>query len=96
MYKVILIDDEYMILQGLQKLIQWEQLGIELVGTFDDGIDALDYVRENPVDIVITDVSMPVMTGIEFVAQSQEEDINFNFIINCAFFESKIEVGCKI
>lgn len=87
MYKVILIDDEYMILQGLQKLIQWEQLGIELVGTFDDGIDALDYVRENPVDIVITDVSMPVMTGIEFVAQSQEEDINFNFIILSGYQE---------
>lgn len=87
MYKVILVDDEYMILAGLEKLIQWETLGIELVGSFSDGIDALDFVRENPVDIVITDVSMPVMTGIEFVSQAQEEDINFNFIILSGYQE---------
>lgn len=87
MYKAILLDDEYMILAGLDRLINWEALGIECVAKLSDGQEGLDYVREHPVDIVITDVSMPRMTGIEFVKQAQEEGINFNFIILSGYQE---------
>lgn len=87
MYKVILLDDEYMILKGLQKMIQWEGLGIECVGAFSNGQEALDYVKENPVDIAITDVNMPVLSGIDFVEKSQDLGINFNFIILSGYQE---------
>lgn len=87
MYKVILLDDEYMILAGLEKLIKWDELGIELVAKLSDGQEGLEYVQKNPVDIVITDVSMPRMSGIEFVKQAQEEGINFNFIILSGYQE---------
>ncbi|WP_081314984.1 response regulator [Brochothrix thermosphacta] len=70
MYKLLLVDDEYMILNGLKKIINWENMGIEISGTAKNGQEALDFIREHPVDIVITDVTMPAMSGIEFVQQA--------------------------
>ena len=86
-YKVLLVDDEYMILSGLEKLINWEDLKLKLVGKVNDGQSALEFVRENEVDIVITDVSMPEMTGIDFIRASQKEGINFYFIIFSGYQE---------
>ncbi|UPU40054.1 response regulator [Erysipelothrix sp. Poltava] len=67
MYNVLLVDDEYMILSGLQKIINWDDLGLQCVGTASNGQEALEFVRKHPVDIVVTDVSMPEQSGIEFV-----------------------------
>lgn len=97
MIKAILVDDEYMIVQGLRKLINWKELGIECVGTFSDGLEALEYVRENPVDIVVTDVSMPRMSGIEFVREAQTENINFHFVILSGYQEFEyVQQGIKL
>lgn len=59
MYKVLLVDDEYMITEGLKKLIPFDHWNMEVVATAEDADQALDYVREHPVDVVITDVNMP-------------------------------------
>ena len=63
MYKVLLVDDEYMITEGLKRLIPFEKWDMEVVATANHADDALDYVREHPVDIVISDVNMPDKTG---------------------------------
>lgn len=81
MYKVLLVDDEYMIVRGLQKLIPWEELGFEIVGTAGNGQEALEFVKRQKVDIVITDVTMPILSGIDFLKQSQKESIFFRFIV---------------
>ena len=54
MYKVLLVDDEYMITEGLKKLIPFDHWNMEVVATAEDADQALDYVREYPVDVVIT------------------------------------------
>lgn len=87
MYNVLLVDDEYMILSGLKKIINWDVLGIQCIGTAANGEEALEFVRIHPVDIVVTDVSMPERSGIEFVQAAQEEDINFNFIVLSGYQE---------
>lgn len=87
MYNVLLVDDEYMILSGLQKIINWDDLGLQCVGTASNGQEALEFVRKHPVDIVVTDVSMPEQSGIEFVQAAQEEDINFNFVVLSGYQE---------
>lgn len=87
MYRMLLVDDEYMILAGLQKLIPWQELGIEIVGTAKNGQEALDFVRNNVVDIVISDVTMPLLSGIEFIRQAQSEDIYFHFLILSGYQE---------
>jgi len=72
MYKVLLVDDEYMITEGLKRLIPFEKWDMEVVATANHADDALDYVREHPVDIVISDVNMPGKTGLEMIGEMKE------------------------
>lgn len=87
MYKVLLVDDEYMILNGLQKLINWESLDMEIIGTARNGKKALDFMMENKVDIVLTDVTMPVLSGIDFIREAQKVANPFKFIIVSGYQE---------
>lgn len=87
MYKVLLVDDEYMILAGLQKLIDWESLGMEVVATARNGKKALDYIMEHSVDIILTDVSMPVLSGIDFIREAKKIAEPFKFIILSGYQE---------
>ena len=77
MLKVLLVDDEPFILQGLKVLIDWNAEGYEVVGAVRTGQEAIDYLKENPVDLVMTDIKMPVMSGIELL----EEVIRFQMHI---------------
>ena len=72
MYKVLLVDDEYMITEGLKRLIPFEKWDMEVVATANHADDALDYVREHPVDVVISDVNMPEKTGLEMIGEMKE------------------------
>ncbi len=65
MYRVILADDEPLILAGLCKKIQWEQLGFSICAQCEDGARLLEAVREHKPDLLIMDIRMPRMTGIE-------------------------------
>jgi len=65
MYKAVLVDDEQFDLIGLQQLIPWEELGIEIVFSANKPLAALGYVQDNEVDILISDIRMPVMSGLE-------------------------------
>lgn len=81
MLKVVLADDEKKILLLLQKLIDWERLGYEIVGTANDGLRALELVRELHPDLLITDVRMPGCSGIELIQQAKELQPDLHFII---------------
>ncbi len=65
MYKAILVDDEEAVLSGLKNHVNWQRHGVEIVGAFPNGQEAWNYVRERPVDLVVTDVCTPFMDGIE-------------------------------
>lgn len=65
----MLVDDEPLILQGLQYIIDWEEHGIELTGTACNGIKALELMKETPANIVITDIKMPKMDGLELIKE---------------------------
>jgi len=82
MLQVLLVDDEPFIVRGLQVLIDWEQEGYQIAGTAANGMEALDFLRENEVDIIISDIKMPVMTGIELLEILRKEKISeAHFII---------------
>lgn len=66
MYKLIIVDDEKEIREGLAAFA-WDSLGIEMNGMFGHGLDALHYAAEHPVDIVLTDIRMPFMDGVELM-----------------------------
>ena len=75
MLSVVLADDENKILLLLQKLIDWESLGYEIAGTANDGLRALELVREKQPDLLITDVRMPGCSGIERVSDGGGEAV---------------------
>lgn len=64
MYKLVIVDDEPSVLNGLTRYVDWAACGIELVGTADDGDTGLALIGELKPDIVLTDVKMPAMDGI--------------------------------
>jgi two-component system, response regulator YesN len=81
MIKVLLVDDEPIITKGLRKLISWESLDCEIVGEACDGEEAYEFILKNRPDLVITDLLMPFMDGIELVKKLHEEKINTEIII---------------
>lgn len=72
MFKVLLVDDEIFVRKGLQKLIKWEQLNLTVVGEAKNGGEALDLIERLNPDLVITDVMMPVLDGLELVRRVKE------------------------
>ena len=71
--KVLLADDEVRTLRHLMAAVPWEQLGLEVCGTASNGKAALDFIDRNPVDILITDIRMPEMDGLELCQRVREK-----------------------
>ncbi len=67
MFKMILADDEPMITRGIQLLLDWKALGIEIVDTYSDGKSAMQGILEHEPDLAVLDISMPHKTGIEIL-----------------------------
>ena len=65
MTRVLLVDDEPLVLIGMQGMLNWAALGYEVVGTARNGAEALRAVQEKQPDIVVSDIRMPVMNGHE-------------------------------
>jgi len=74
MIKVLLVDDEPLCLIGLQSLLNWNELGFELTDTAQNGAAALEIIKSEQVDIVVTDLKMPVMGGLELAEKCRETD----------------------
>lgn len=81
MLRVLLVDDEPFIVQGLAVLVDWESEGYKIVATASNGEEAITYLRENKVDLIIADIRMPVMTGIEFMKHIQAEKISSAYFV---------------
>lgn len=79
--KVLIVEDEVLVREGLKSVIGWNKLGMEVVGDAANGRQALEiYERERP-DIVLTDIRMPVMDGLELIARIREEDKKTGIVI---------------
>lgn len=75
MLRVMIADDEPMIVKGLQKLIPWEDYGMSVVDEACDGGQLWEKVLAQRPDIVISDISMPEMTGLQFMERLRQEQI---------------------
>ena len=69
MYKILLADDEPIITKGLKAIIDWEDYGFEIAYTAESGEDALAYLIHHPIDILITDILMGEMSGLDLVEE---------------------------
>ncbi|MBQ7480966.1 MAG: response regulator [Lachnospiraceae bacterium] len=81
MMKVMLVDDEPFIMQGLEVLIDWNALGYEIVKMASNGGEAYEYLKSEQVDMVISDISMPVMTGLDLLKRIREEGLSDAYFV---------------
>ena len=80
-YSIILADDERHILFGMKNGIAWEELGFEIVGTAQNGKEALELIEEYHPDLVISDIKMPFMDGLELSKVIHENYISTKIIL---------------
>lgn len=87
MYKVMLVEDENMLRKGIEILTDWNSLNCSVVFSAPNGLKALEYAISNPIDILITDIRMPGMDGLELIQKVKEINSNIAVIILSAFRE---------
>ncbi|MGG6310682.1 response regulator [Paenibacillus macerans] len=82
MYKVLLADDEHLDLEGMKRFIPWSELGLEVVGAVSNGFSACELMERQPVDILVTDVNMPNMSGLELARRAidRKPDVRVVFV----------------
>ena len=67
MFQTLLVDDDFLVRSYLKTLDSWEKEGYEVVRDVQDGEEALEVMNQEKIDIVVTDISMPLMDGIELI-----------------------------
>ena len=89
MLKVMIADDEKLVCRLVQALADWEALGMEVVGTAENGIEALELVKKLRPDILITDIRMPGCSGLELIewAKNEQPQLEIVIISGYAHFE---------
>lgn len=87
MKKVFFVDDEPLIAQGLRSITDWEDYGIQISGSANDGETALQRMKEEPVDLLITDIMMPRMNGLELIKKVKEIHPRTRFIVLSGYEE---------
>lgn len=81
MLKLLIVDDEEIICNTIAKTIHWTELGIHLIGTCLDGVEAYHMILDESPDIVITDIRMPGISGLELIERISSTNSDTQFII---------------
>ena len=99
MYRLIIVDDEPKIAEGMAQLFPWENIGFEVVGSFTSAREALERLREEPADVVLSDIQMPDMNGLELcralLSQPDLHVVLFSSYQNYEYFRSAIQLGVE-
>ena len=85
--KVLLADDEYLIREGLRDNVPWAAHGMEVIATAEDGEQALELARQYRPDLLITDICMPFMDGLELVENVLREQADICVILLTCYDE---------
>jgi two-component system response regulator YesN len=100
MYKVLLVDDERIIVEGISRTVNWNAFDTELAGTARNGLEAMAFIESNQPDIVISDIKMPGLNGLQLVEKVYEKYPHIIFILLSGFSEfdyarSAMQYGVK-
>lgn len=85
MYRILIVDDEALVRRGIKKSINWNELDIEMVAEAENGVEALEQVLENEPDIILLDICMPKMDGLEFAGIIKQKYPHIKIIIITGF-----------
>ena len=81
MLRLIIVDDERIIRETISQIIDWESLGITVIGVCKNGLEAYDMILDEYPDIVLTDIKMPGLSGLQLIQQLSSLDLNIEFVI---------------
>lgn len=81
MYNVLIVDDEPAVLQGMASIIDWESFDLKIAGFAQCGTEALEMILKEDIQILITDIKMPYMDGLELIKEIRKEGRNIKCII---------------
>lgn len=87
MINVQIVDDEPIVRIGLKKLIPWDEYGFQVVCEAQNGVEALQQLDTHKIDLVITDIEMPIMDGIEYIKRINERKTKTIVVILTAYAE---------
>ena len=79
--KVLVVDDDKLARKGLISIMDWGKYGFEVVGDVQNGRKALEFLKDNEVDIVFTDIDMPEIDGIELMKRCKKEYPEVKFVV---------------
>ncbi|WP_053219949.1 response regulator transcription factor [Virgibacillus senegalensis] len=99
MYDVLLVDDEVNILEGIAALVNWTACKTSLQAKASNGQMAFDLIKQSPPDIVITDIKMPGMNGVELIQQVYSLNPEIRFIVLSGYDEfefAKTAMECNV
>lgn len=95
MWKVMIVDDEKLICKLVQALVEWDKLGMQMAAQAENAIQALDMLQQYRPDILITDIRMPGMDGLELIKNAKRYvrnwksslsvDMHISVCTKCAF-----------
>lgn len=100
MLKILIVDDEKIIRETISTMIDWASLNMEIVGVCKDGIEAFDSIVDEYPDIVLTDIKMPGLSGLDLIEKVQQAELNVEFVIlsgygEFQFAQSAMKYGVK-
>lgn len=81
MYRVMIVEDEMLVRIGLKNSVEWHKFGMQLAADFPDGQAAWDYYEREKPDVVITDIRMPKMDGMELIANIRKSDKDTRLVV---------------
>jgi two-component system, response regulator YesN len=87
MYKILIADDVAEICNGLSNYFPWYEFGFEVVGQAENGVQALNFIEKNPVDVLLCDIMMPVMDGIKLAKELFDRNSPIKIVFISAYKE---------
>lgn len=78
MFNVQIVDDEPIIRMGIQKMLNWNELGFDIICLAQNGKQALEQLEVEEVDLIITDIEMPIMNGLDFIREVRNSESDNN------------------
>ena len=87
MLRMLIADDERAIRESICHEIDWAQLGIEVIGLCRNGVEAYDMILDEDPDIVLTDIKMPGLSGLELIARVKQAHLDAEFVILSGYAE---------
>ncbi|MBB6730215.1 response regulator transcription factor [Cohnella zeiphila] len=81
MIQALIVDDESLVRKGMRLLFPWDRYGIAIAGEAATGQKALEFIRSRPVQLLLTDITMPGMSGLELIKEVQRHDSSIKVVI---------------